>query len=277
MWRTELTSLDSRKGKWSFISLTGLFVFLFINLFEPFDTYASPSDPVWDQFLEILFATLGLMAASATAHFGLRPLLSKPSLNYLTILPWFVLELILISLIWSAMEILVEGPNQNFLFLLWEHLVAGFFLISLPYAAALLLLQSRHQSRERKENTNPDVLVPFREKSGKEKMRLPLSRVLFLESSDNYVVVHFLENEGVRTFKLRNTLKNLEQELATSQLVRCHRSFVVNARHIVRMEKGSGGYRLFMRQHESKPVPVSKSYTSEMDKLSRLTSSQTAD
>lgn len=269
MWKTELESLNGRKGKWNFILLTALFAFLFINTFEPFDTYSS-GEPL-NQFLDILFATLGLIGASALAHFAFRPVFKVQSFTYLSLIPWYFFELVLVSIAWSAMVILVEQPSESTWSLLLENFVDAAFLLVLPYWGALLILQTRQKLRSHKEDSDPNALVVLREKSGKEKLSLRLADILFLESSDNYVLVHFLENEVPKKSSLRNTLKNLESELENLGLVRCHRSFLVNVSNVVRKEKGSKGYQLYMRNQPNTPVPVSKSYSSEMDKLARKT------
>lgn len=269
MWKTELKSIDGSRGKWIFILLTALFTFLFINVFEPFDTYASSSKDVITQFLEISIATIGMVGASAFAHFVLRRLLGIPTFSYLTILPWFFLELVLISLTWTLLTVMADGLQDGFFRLFADNCVESLFLVSLPYWAVLIFLNTRHQLRGQQEAVDPNAMIVFREKSGKEKLSLPLRSVLYLESSGNYITVYFLENEEVQQFILRNTLKNLESELLAYGLIRCHRSFIVHTRNIVRMEKGSNGFSLVMKQHATGVVPVSKSYTSEMDKITR--------
>ena len=84
--------------------------------------------------------------------------------------------------------------------------------------------------------------------------------VLLLESTDNYVTVYYiLENKVQRTL-LRNTLKNLEEMLAESSIVRCHRSYMVNLQNVDFLQKD--GKKINIRiKHMEQSVPVSQKYS----------------
>ena len=90
---------------------------------------------------------------------------------------------------------------------------------------------------------------------------------MYLESSDNYVIVYHRLNEKTEKSILRNTLKNLELELESFNIIRCHRSYLVNVLNIVKKERTPKGFNLYVKGFEQVAVPVSKSYTSEIDKV----------
>jgi len=79
-----------------------------------------------------------------------------------------------------------------------------------------------------------DVLILFKseEKNREKDFKILLSRVLYIQSCGNYVEVYY-KIDGMIAHKLiRTKLINLEKEPPHPNLVRCHKSFMVNKRNI---------------------------------------------
>lgn len=75
----------------------------------------------------------------------------------------------------------------------------------------------------------------FSFQSGAERVRLPLSEILFFESEGNYVKLSVREGEPCR---FRDTLHALEAALSRDGFIRIHKGFLVNQR-AVRTFKGN--------------------------------------
>jgi hypothetical protein len=76
-----------------------------------------------------------------------------------------------------------------------------------------------------------------------------------LEAARNYVTV----STGDRDFLVRNTLAKLEEQLAPGQIVRTHRSYLVNIDKIEEIRTtDTGGYEI--RLGSGKTVPLSRGY-----------------
>ena len=77
----------------------------------------------------------------------------------------------------------------------------------------------------------------------------------YLEAARNYVTV----STGERDFLVRNTLANLEQRLAPGQVVRTHRSYLVNIDKIEEIRStDTGAYEILLSS--GKTVPLSRGY-----------------
>ena len=77
----------------------------------------------------------------------------------------------------------------------------------------------------------------------------------YLEAARNYVTV----STGAREFLVRNTLARLEEQLAPGQIVRTHRSYLVNIDKIEEIRTtDTGGYEIHLRS--GKTVPLSRGY-----------------
>jgi hypothetical protein len=79
--------------------------------------------------------------------------------------------------------------------------------------------------------------------------------ICFLEAARNYVVV----GTSDRDYLVRDTLSNLEKTLAPDQLLRTHRSWLVNINQVDEIRPtGSGGHEVRLRG--GKTVPLSRGY-----------------
>jgi DNA-binding LytR/AlgR family response regulator len=274
MWKTELTAISTKKGKWKLILITALVAFIFINFFEPFDVYADSKSDSFTIFIEITLAILGLVVSMIITHFFIINFFKINALNYLTIIPWFLFESLLIAIIWSAMSVFIEGSDIAVFDLIVTNYIECVFLISLPFFGTVFYLntvnrkQKLNQLQEAagEQKINGETIVVFSDKGGKEKLSLRLQDVFYIESNDNYVHIHFLVGEKKQKLLLRNTIKNLEIDLMPFNIVRCHRSFLVNVLNVKRKEKQTKGSVFYLKDLENTLVPISKSYSSEMNK-----------
>lgn len=102
------------------------------------------------------------------------------------------------------------------------------------------------------------------EGSTKENVSLLPSDFLFAESEGNYVSVHYLDNTVAKQTMLRTSMKNVVATLcANSEIMQCHRAYIVNLRHVESVEGRSSGIGLKLR-HCGTIVPVSKSYVNDV-------------
>ena len=272
---TELTSINTNKGKWHLILFTGLFAFIFTNIFEPYGLYSSSGNNHFETFLELNVAILAVLLTLIMSHFVIRRLVGIHSFTFLTIFFWFFFESLLIGALWTILTVLIDGHKQPVLSLWLVNVIECVFLIGLPYFVSIFYLNVKEKNRKisrllkkiNKEKIKPESIVPFKEKSGKEKMSICLKDILYIESSDNYVLVHYKFNETTEKYLLRNTIKNLEKTLRSFNIIRCHRSYMVNVLNVVRKEKSAKGFTLYLKGMEQVAIPVSKSYTSELNKI----------
>ncbi len=85
--------------------------------------------------------------------------------------------------------------------------------------------------------------------------------ILYLEAADNYVAVHYLDQNKVKKTLLRSTLVLLAQQLQLyTGFIKCHRSYIVNKQHIVGSSGNAQGLKLKLQGAEEL-VPVSRTLT----------------
>ena len=94
-------------------------------------------------------------------------------------------------------------------------------------------------------------------------MRLVIDRqaILFIRADENYVIIHYLDHDENKKFVLRSSMRSLEPLAERHGLVRCHRSYFINPRHIKLVRKDSEGQILAELDTVGyDPIPVSRNY-----------------
>ena len=97
----------------------------------------------------------------------------------------------------------------------------------------------------------------------KNELRLSVKRtnLLYLESADNYVCIWYLNKGSLTKFMLRNSLKGLEESLVDTNILRCHRSFMVNFDQVKVVRREKGGVFLELDMDHVPDIPISKTYS----------------
>ncbi len=83
---------------------------------------------------------------------------------------------------------------------------------------------------------------------------------MYLEAADNYVLIHYLDGDKQLKYMIRTTLKRIEHELPAKNLVRCHRSFMINIDHVRTIRKEKEGLIIKFESPVNMTVPISKTY-----------------
>ncbi len=127
------------------------------------------------------------------------------------------------------------------------------------------------QETEKKESQKPaESIAPLPEnkliliaENERDKLEIKLEDLLFIESQDNYSSVVILEGRKVKKQLIRSSLKRLESQIQSKMVKRCHRAFMVNLSKVAKVEGNAAGYILSFSESETK-VPVSRNYGPEV-------------
>lgn len=101
--------------------------------------------------------------------------------------------------------------------------------------------------------------------NGALKLSVNSSNLYYIESNDNYIMVWYSDAGGtLKQYMLRCRLKTVEESFIDSDLVRCHRKYIVNINHVKSLSKTKDGYVLELDGGVSEPIPVTKTYESNV-------------
>jgi hypothetical protein len=266
---------DIARYQWLFAISIGVFVVLFLLLFQPFGV--NNMDPTFHIGPEFALAicVFGVVATATVAanEFLLRPLVLR-RLSRGRLYLWLAWTLLLLA---SVLFLLYNWLGDWHDFHGSSYL--GFIrdvglLVSLPVAGFLFYLRHEWLKSEYVQLlaihvANPAAarLVHFSSDNGKDQVAVALDDLLYLESQDNYVAVTWVDAGARRASLIRSSLKRLEQVLDEPLLLRCHRSFIVNLARVRGCRGNRHGLKLTL-EGSDRPVPVSRAWTgSILEKL----------
>lgn len=104
----------------------------------------------------------------------------------------------------------------------------------------------------------PDRLIHFEGQGSGDRLSIAASDFRYAQAQDNYVALFYLRGGTLKKELLRATLAEILEQSGAADLIRCHRSYVVNLRQ-VRSFAGGNPMELYLDRVET-PIRVSRSY-----------------
>ena len=104
------------------------------------------------------------------------------------------------------------------------------------------------------------------ESDTKEFVELKLTDFLYAEAQDNYTLIVYMEEKVKKEKILRATLANIEKQLSFQDIIRCHRSYIINSGFEYAYHKSDN--KAFLKNFELNiSIPVSRSKEKEIKEL----------
>jgi len=126
-----------------------------------------------------------------------------------------------------------------------------------------LLVKEKKIIQQQIEKYEEDYLnksLEFSSENSTEKLTFRIVEVVFIKSADNYVEIVYKEDNLFKKKLIRNTLKNIEQQIKPySNFIRCHRICIVNTHYIEKLNRDYNNHWLTLKGYDE-PIPVSRQY-----------------
>ena len=90
------------------------------------------------------------------------------------------------------------------------------------------------------ETTDSQEMYNFYDERGELKLSVKAESLYYIEAADNYVQIHYMNAGKLHGLMIRNTLKNIEWRFRGKDLMRCHRSFIVNFAKVQLLRRQEG-------------------------------------
>ncbi len=250
-----------------FVLFTAVFALVFINIYAPFgvDTWYNVTE--LELFLYSSLVILLGMLVIVISRVLMWQFSRRKALRYGEYAGWIFGEIVLMALAYSLIQKHFLEGSADFASAFKKSLQLTALVILLPYAILWLYLSLQEKSRllekfsrEPQKDILPSGMIPFHDEKKVLRISVKSDDLLYLESADNYVFIHYLDHKKISRFMVRNSLKKLEPELTRRGLVRCHRSFMVNFEKVKLIKKEKDGLNIELDLPDKLTVPVSKTY-----------------
>ena len=120
------------------------------------------------------------------------------------------------------------------------------------------------QTQEGQEAAKRQTMYNFYDERGELKLSVKPDSCYYLESADNYVQIYYINAGKVQSLMIRNSMKNIEWRFQDTQLIRCHRSYIVNISKVQAVRRVEGDMVLDFGNDKIPLIPVSKAYAEQI-------------
>lgn len=254
------------------ILFTAAFALVFINVYAPFGVDVWFNVTRWTLLLYSSIITLTGVLVVVVSRIIMYHSRHRYRIRLWQYLVWVMAEVFFMGLFYSLYQKLILNDLRFLPDLMVTSVQNTALVLLLPYSV-LWLYFSWAENKRRLEamSVMPDAALPksmihFTDEKGTLRLSMKTENLLYLEAADNYVVIHYLDNNRPVRYMLRNNLKKLSEELLDYPLVRCHRSFMVNSRRVKLIRREKEGLVLELDQPEQIILAVSKTYIGEVMK-----------
>lgn len=259
--------LVEKKNIIRLVLFTSLFALVFINIYSPFGadkwfnltalqffTYSS---------LVILTGVLVVVISRIIMYYVCR----RKMINILQYLGWIAAEVLAMALFYVVFEKLILRDARLFTDLIKITARNTALVLLLPYSVLWLYFSWRDKKEQiermaeiKSQPDNSRGMIPFYDDKGVLKFSLKMESLYYLESTENYITICYLNKGRVSKYLLRDTMKKMEENFAGTEIIRCHRSFMVNFEKVKVIRKDKEGLKLELDNASVIDIPVSKTY-----------------
>lgn len=255
------------------ILFTAGFALLFINFYEPFGVRYWFNIPWWKLLLySSLVILTGVLVVVISRIIMFRATRKHFWLNYWHYILWILSEVFFMALFYTLFEVLILKDTRDYFVLLKISILNTALVLLLPYSAMWLYFSNHEKKLQLDKLAQNDhaqgivgkSMIPFHDEKNILRISVKQENLLYLEASDNYVNIYYLNKDKISKYLLRNSLKKMENLFENTEIVRCHRSYMVNFDKVRVIRKNKDGLQLELDLPSATDLPVSRSYVDKV-------------
>ena len=265
-----------KKNQIMMVLFVPLFALAFILIYKPLDfnqldekvlPWLNLSPNLKNHILSFCIVLIG-MAVAAISRAIMTAYTKRRAISYQTYIIWVACEIVIMTLIYTIVSVItsdVEDPTSIF----YNTLIKTILILLIPYVMTYVYLIWQERVRELKtirkrleedENILQKAYIQIFDEKGKMQLSVRREHLLVIESADNYVCVWYMNGDAIRKMMVRTTLKQVAEQLAESNILRCHRSYIINLDRVRVLRREKEGIFVEFGIEGLPDIPISKTY-----------------
>lgn len=266
-----------KKNQITMVLFVPLFALAFILIYRPLDfnlldekilPWLNISPALKNHLLSFCIVLIG-MAVAAISRAIMAAYTKKHAISYLTYIVWVSLEIVIMTLIYTIVSVFtadVQDPTSIF----YNTLIKTILILLIPYMMTYIYfiwqervkeLKSIRKRLEENENTLQKAYIQVFDEKGKMQLSVRRENLAVIESADNYVCVWYLNGDAIKKVMVRTTLKQVAEQLSTTNILRCHRSYMINLDRVKVLRREKEGIFVEFGIEGLPDIPISKTYS----------------
>jgi len=249
------------------IIFTALFALVFINIYSPFGAGQ------WFNLTKLQFFTYSSVViltgvlVVVISRIIMYHVCKKKIINLLQYLAWIAAEILCMASFYAIFQKFVLKDFRPVTDLVKLSASNTALVLLLPYSISWLYFSwgDKKEKIDRMEELSSFTgsakeMIPFYDDKSILKFSVKKENLIYLESTENYVNIFYLNNGKIMKYLLRDTMKKMEEKFTGTDIIRCHRSYMVNFEKVKVIRKEKDGLKLDFDDPLISDIPVSKTY-----------------
>lgn len=264
--------LLTKRNQVILVTSAAAFALFFIIVYQPFGVLQWGRERV-SEFMFVIYSLLIVllgMSIVAISRVIMYYRTKKHEISILNYAIWVFVELAIMAIAYTICSILADV--QEDIWVAFKSALQNTSLILLiPYIiciTAFTLQDKNERLRQIEDDFDKAVaqkmaskgLISFYDERGELQLSVTKDNLLYIESADNYIYIWYMKNNLPKKLMLRNTLKRTAESLAETNVMRCHRGYMVNMEQVKVLRREKENFYLELGIEGVKDIPVSKTY-----------------
>jgi hypothetical protein len=263
--------LNEKRNIVRLILFTLLFALVFINIYSPFgvDKWFNLTNLKFLTYSSLVILT-GILIV-VISRIIMFQVCKRHLISIWQYLIWIFTEVLFMALFYALFQKLFLDDTRIFSDLVKLSARNTTLVLLLPYSVLWLYFSWKDKNEQigRMEevqsiSVSTRNMIPFYDDKGILKFSIKKENLLYLESAENYINICYLNKGKVSKYLLRDTLKKIEENFSGTEIVRCHRSYMVNFDKVKVIRKDKDGLKLELDNPSVIDIPVSKTYVNSV-------------
>ena len=242
-----------------------IFFFAFILIYRPFDVETA----IGHEWFGVHLTIVSCIVLISTMLLRLTYYFLQSTLNYSLYILWCVGEIVFISFFTALYMYLALGRPVPYFEVMTIVFKCLFFTLIIPYVILGLAMRIYdYHDRAANPEVNTVQRMRFYDSMHNLKIVLMPQSVLYIAAEENYVVIYYNENDRIREYVLRSSMKAIDELCHENGLLRCHRSYYINPAHVKVLRKDKDGVMYAeINADDVRRIPVSKTYYGRLSEM----------
>ena len=257
------------------VLFVSIFAIVFINIFQPFgsdkwidnDKITTTIYFLWSIVLVIIGMIVVAISRVIMYNFSRKP---NHNITVLKYIGWVFIELLLLSGSFTILALIVKGNlnlTTNDPMEIYVNAIKNTVcILFIPYIICILYFSYQNNKLKLRELMGENIgfkssnLISIRDSRGVLQLSVAKENLLYIESADNYICIWYQKGETLKKKLMRITMKEISEQLADTNIERCHRSYMINLDLVKVMRREKENIFLELGVPNVKEIPISKTY-----------------
>lgn len=266
----------SKANQIAMVLFVPFFALIFINIYRPLDFDKLDDSFLWGlnisrevavQLITILMVLGGMVVATISRSI-MNFYAKRRTLTYFGYILWILGEIAAMASAFTIAALYTE-TDKSLAELFRNSYVKTALIVVIPYVMCYIYFIWHENARELKalrkqiaedETVLQKAYIHISDEKGDVRLSIRREHLVLVESADNYVCVYYLNNQSLKKMMIRNTLRRVAEQLEGTNIVRCHRSYVVNFSLVAALRKEKEGVFVEFGIEGVPNVPISRTY-----------------